>query len=69
MLCMETLYSKIPPVVLSYIRTFVAATLTLYLTGERDFSALWAAGVAAVIPPILRWLDSSDTAFGRGASE
>lgn len=66
---MEKLYSKIPPMVLSYVRTFAAATLTLYMTGERNWSALWAAGIAAVLPPILRWLDPTDAAFGRGASE
>ena len=58
---------KIPPVVASYARVFVAAILTLYLAGERDWSMLWQAGVGAILPPLLRWLNKDDSAFGRGA--
>lgn len=58
---------KIPPVVASYARVFVAAILTLYLAGERDWSMLWQAGVGAILPPVLRWLNKDDSAFGRGA--
>lgn len=49
----------------SYARVFVAAALTLYLAGERDLSQLWAAGVAAVLPPLVRWLNPNDESFGR----
>ena len=58
---------KIHPIVASYSRVFVAAILTLYLAGERDWSMLWQAGVGAVLPPVLRWLNKNDDAFGRGA--
>lgn len=54
---------------LSYLRVFIAAALTLYLAGERDLAALWAAGVAAVLPPLVRWLNPNDAAFGRGSHE
>lgn len=57
----------IPPVVASYARVFVAAILTLYLAGERDWSMLWQAGIGAVLPPLLRWLNKNDHGFGRGA--
>jgi hypothetical protein len=53
----------------SYARSFVAAVLTLYLAGETDPSNLLAAGVAAVVPPLLRWLNPQDQAFGRGHQE
>ena len=52
----------------SYGRAFGAAALACWLAGERDWRALLAAGVAAVAPPLLRWLNPNDGAFGRGAS-
>jgi hypothetical protein len=58
---------KIPPVVASYARVFVAAVLALYLAGETDLAMLWQAGVAAVLPPLIRWLNPNDPAFGRGS--
>lgn len=58
---------KIPPVVASYGRVFAAAMITLYLAGERDWAMLWQAGIGAVLPPLLRWLNKNDQAFGRGA--
>lgn len=63
------MWNKIPhdikAVAASYARVFIAAALTLYLAGERDLSALWAAGVAAVLPPLVRWLNPNDEGFGR----
>ena len=48
----------------SYARSFAAAALALYLAGETDPSKLAAAGLAAVLPPILRWLNPKDKGFG-----
>jgi hypothetical protein len=62
---MKTLLEQAKPVALSYARVFIAASLTLYLAGERDLSALWAAGVASVLPPLVRWLNPNDEGFGR----
>lgn len=53
----------------SYARVFVAAVLTLYLAGETSPKNLLAAGVAAVIPPLLRWLNPNDQAYGRGSQK
>jgi hypothetical protein len=53
----------------SYARSFLSAVLALYLAGETDPKALLAAGVAAVLPPVLRWLNPNDKAFGRGNKE
>lgn len=61
------MFSKVHPVVWSYARVFVAAVLTLHLAGESDPKKLWAAGLAAVLPPLVRWLNPNDPAFGRGS--
>lgn len=49
----------------SWGRVFLASMLALYMAGERDFDSLWQAGIAAVIPPVLRWLNPDDPSFGR----
>ncbi len=51
----------------SYARSFLGAALALYLAGETDPKKLLAAGLAAVVPPLLRWLNPNDAAFGRGS--
>lgn len=48
----------------SYARAFAAAALALYLAGETDPKKLGAAGLAAILPPLLRWLNPKDTSFG-----
>ncbi len=55
-------------IVASYGRSFLAAVLTLWLAGEDRPRALIAAGIAAIAPPLLRWLNPSDPAFGRGST-
>lgn len=49
----------------SWARSFVAASLALYMAGVTDPKTLIAAGMSAVVPVILRWLNPSDSAFGR----
>ena len=53
----------------SYARSFLTGAITLYLAGETDPGKLLAAGIAAVLPPVLRWLNPNDKAFGRGSQE
>ena len=53
----------------SYARSFISAALAVYMTGETSWSAMLAAGVAAVVPPLLRWLNPNDPGFGRGSQE
>lgn len=48
----------------SWSRSFLAAALALYMAGETDPKTLAMAGVAAVAPVILRWLNPQDLAFG-----
>lgn len=62
------LTARYRPVVASYARAFLAAILTLALAGERDPKALVAAGIAAIAPPLLRWLNPNDPGMGRGSS-
>lgn len=52
------------PIAASWARSFMAATVALYMAGETDPKKLGMAGLAAVLPVILRWLNPKDTAFG-----
>lgn len=52
----------------SWARSFLCGALTLWATGNNDPRALFTAGLAAVVPPILRWLNPNDPAFGRGST-
>jgi hypothetical protein len=53
----------------SYARSFIAAGLAVYLSGNTDPQAILSAGVAAVVPVLLRWVNKNDSAFGRGTSK
>ena len=53
----------------SYARSFLTGAVTLYMAGETEPKKLLAAGIAAVLPPLLRWLNPNDRAFGRGSQE
>jgi hypothetical protein len=48
----------------SWGRSFLAAALALYMAGITDPKTLAMAGLAAVAPVILRWLNPSDASFG-----
>lgn len=48
----------------SWARAFLVAAISLYAAGVTDPKALIAAGVASVIPPILRYLNANDSALG-----
>ena len=49
----------------SYARSATATVLTVVIAGETSPKALWAAVVAAFLPPVVRWLNPNATAFGR----
>lgn len=55
---------KMKPIAASWARSFMAAAVALYMAGETDPKKLGMAGVAAVLPVILRWLNPKDQAFG-----
>lgn len=52
-------------VLLSYARAALAAVLAVAWAGETDPTNLLKAGLAAVVPPLIRWLNPNDPAFGR----
>ena len=53
----------------SYGRSALSAVLAVYMTGNTDASDLAKAGIAALLPPLLRWLNPKDHAFGRSTSQ
>ena len=59
------LSQKNKSMVMSYLRSCVAAGLAVYMTGNTDPKALLSAGVAAVAPVALRYLNPKDLAFGK----
>lgn len=61
--------SKDKAIIGSYARSFLTGALTLYMAGETEPKKLLAAGIAAVLPPLLRWLNPNDRAFGRGSQK
>jgi hypothetical protein len=48
----------------SWLRSFMAASLAVYMAGETDPKTIGMAGVAAVLPVILRFLNPADASFG-----
>lgn len=59
---------KVWTVLGTYTRAFIAATVTSYAMGNTSIKALFAAGMASIIPVILRWANPVDTfpAPGKG---
>lgn len=58
---------KLVAIVGSYARAAVAAVLALYLAGETNLKTLALAALTGVAGPLLKALDASDPAYGRGA--
>ena len=54
---------------LSYLRSAVAAVVAVASTLDFTLNDLAKAFVAALIPPVLRWLNPNDAAFGRGSDD
>jgi hypothetical protein len=51
----------------SYLRSFLAAAVAVYTTGNTDWRAILVAGISAVLPVAIRALNPKDPAFGIGA--
>ena len=49
----------------SYIRSLVGALVAVYSTGATDPTDYAKGAVAALLPPIMRWVNKKDEAFGR----
>jgi hypothetical protein len=52
--------------VLSYLRSALTAVVAVVATLDYSTEDLAKAFVAALIPPVLRWINPNDKAFGRG---
>jgi hypothetical protein len=52
----------------SYVRTAISASLAVWIAGNHDLKAIGVAGVSALAGPLMRWLNPSDTAFGKGSN-
>ena len=53
----------------SYARSVVGALIAVYSTGTTDLRDYGKGAIAAIIPPLLRWVNPKDAGFGRGNSE
>jgi len=52
---------------MSYLRSALGAVVAVVATLDYEPMDLAKAFVAALIPPVLRWINPNDTAFGRGS--
>lgn len=57
--------AELKPMLASYARSFIAASLAVYMAGVTDPKAILSAGVAAVLPVLMRWLNPNDKVYGR----
>jgi hypothetical protein len=57
--------SKDKAMLASYIRSLVGALVAVYSTGATDPTDYAKGAVAALLPPIMRWVNKKDEAFGR----
>ena len=48
----------------SYGRSVVGAVVAVYMTGATNPTDYFKAGIAALIPPIMRWANPKDSAYG-----
>jgi len=53
----------------SYLRSAIGAVGAVLATGQTEPDALIKAALAAILPPLLRWANPKDPAFGRGSSD
>jgi len=51
----------------SYLRSALAAVVAVMATIDFTFEDVLKAFVAALIPPVLRWINPKDHAFGKGS--
>jgi hypothetical protein len=49
----------------SYARSLVGALVAVYSTGATDPTDYAKGAVVALLPPIMRWVNKKDEAFGR----
>ena len=60
--------AKLQAMFASYGRSVIGAVIAVYMTGSTTPSDYAKAAVAALIPPIMRWVNPKDPAYGRTAN-
>lgn len=60
--------TKLQALAASYGRSVVGAVIAVYLTGSTTPTDYFKAGIAALIPPVMRWVNPKDAAYGRSKS-
>jgi predicted histidine transporter YuiF (NhaC family) len=53
----------------SYLRSAIAAVIAVMATLDYEPIDIAKAFVAALIPPVLRWINPKDKTFGRGSDD
>lgn len=53
--------------VFSYLRSALAAVLAVIAAGATEPDDIVKAALAALLPPLIRWANPKDAAFGRGS--
>jgi hypothetical protein len=51
----------------SYARSLIGALVAVYSTGTTDPRDFAKGAIAAIIPPLMRWVNKKDESFGRTA--
>jgi len=49
----------------SWAKVFAAAVIAAYTAGNREWTVVLNAGVAALLPVVYSWLDPKDSRYGR----
>jgi hypothetical protein len=66
---MSKITNKDKAMVASYVRSLIGALIAVYSTGTTDPTNYAKGAMAAIIPPLLRWVNKNDPGFGRGNSK
>jgi hypothetical protein len=61
--------TKDKAMIASYARSVVGALIAVYSTGTTDLRDYGKGAIAAIIPPLLRWVNPKDPSFGRDSSQ
>ena len=51
----------------SYVRSVIGAIAAVVAAGATDPEDILKAAIAALLPPLIRWANPRDAAFGRGS--
>jgi hypothetical protein len=64
---MNIMKDKDKAMLASYARSLIGALVAVYSTGTTNPSDYGKGAVAAIIPPLMRWVNKKDAGFGRTA--